>query len=111
MKEACSMPVPSERIAGWLSPKWLVAGAALAVFGILTSYDLRLGLAAGALLGVVGAMWLYLAVRYGSLGGAPSRRTALVAQIRAREANRRSAAARNPGASAAQDRADPAERP
>ena len=102
------MPVPSERLAGWLSPKWLVAGVALAALAMLTSYDLRLGLAAGGLMAVTVVMWLYLAVRYGSLSGAPTRRTALVAQIRARESNRRSAAARTLGA---QERADPPERP
>ncbi|WP_379922582.1 hypothetical protein [Erythrobacter sp. R86502] len=101
------MPVPPERIAGRFSPKWLVAGVALATFAMLMSYDWRLGMAAGSLLGVTGAMWMYLAVRYGSLSGASSGRTALVAQVRARESNRRNAAAR----SGLEQGADPFQRP
>jgi hypothetical protein len=89
------------------SPKWLVAGVALAADALLFSYDIRLGLAASALLGVVLAMWLYLALRYGSLSGAPSGRNALMAQVRVREGNRLDAAARL----GAQQRADAAERP
>ena len=89
------------------SPKWLVAGVALAADGLLMSYDLRLGIAASALLGVVLAMWLYLAFRYGSLSGAPSGRKTLLAQVRVREDIRRSVVAR----SGAQQSADPAERP
>lgn len=90
-----------------LSPKWLVAGVALAADGLLMSYDLRLGIAASALLGVVVVMWLYLALRYGSLSGAPSGRKALLAQVRVREDIRRDVAARL----GAQQSADPAERP
>lgn len=105
------MPVPPERIAGRFSPKWLVAGVALAVFGILMSYDWRLGLAAGVLLGAVLALWVYVAVRYGTPAGAPSGRTALVAQMRARESHRRNAAARRREGSGPQERADPPQRP
>lgn len=89
------------------SPKWLVAGVALAADGLLMSHDVRLGIAASALLGVVLVMWFYLALRYGSLSGAPSGRTALMAQVRARADNRRSAAARL----GAQQGTDPSERP
>jgi hypothetical protein len=89
------------------SPKWLVVAVALAADGLLMSYDVRLGIAASALLGVVLAMWLYLAMRYGSLSGAPSGRKALMAQVRVREDNRLSAAARL----GAQQRADAADRP
>ena len=67
------MPVPSERLAGWLSPKWLVAGVALAAEGLLVNYDLRLAAAAGVLIAVVVAAWLYIAVRFGSLSGTPTR--------------------------------------
>ena len=81
--------------SAWLNPKWLVTGVALAAFGLLLSYDIRLGMAAGALLGVIGAVWLYLALRYGSLSGAPSGRKALVAQVRQQMANRRQAARRS----------------
>ena len=89
------------------SHKWLVAGVALAADGLLMSYDLRLGIAASVLLGVVLAMWLYLALRYGSLSGAPSGRKALLAQVRVREDIRRSVVAQ----SGAQQGADPSERP
>lgn len=89
------------------SPKWLVAGVALAADALLLSYDIRLGIAASVLLGVVLAMWMYLALRYGSLSGAPSGRRALLAQVRMREGNRLNAAARL----GAQQGTDPAERP
>jgi hypothetical protein len=89
------MPVASERLTGWLSPKWIVAAVALAAGGLLASYDLRLGLAAGALLAAVVLVWLYIALRYGSLSGAPSVRGALVERLRRQTANRRSAAARS----------------
>lgn len=89
------------------SPKWLVAGVALAADGLLMGYDLRLGIAASVLLGVVLAMWLYLAFRYGSLSGAPSGHKALMAQVRVREDLRRDVASR----SGTQQGTDPAERP
>jgi len=99
------MPVASERLAGWLSPKWLVGAVAVAACAVLASYDVRLGMAAGTLLGVVALVWLYLAVRYGSLSGAPSVRAALVERSRQQAANRERAAR----ASGAQGGADPAE--
>jgi hypothetical protein len=98
--------VTSPDEAAWLNPKWLVLGALLAAFGLIVSYDLRLGLAAGALLGAIGGMWLYLALRYGSLSGAPSGRGALAAQARQQARNRRAAARSGP-----QQASDPAERP
>lgn len=87
------MPVPSERLSGLLSPKWLVAGAALATDGLLLNYDLRLGLAAAVLIGVAAIVWLYLALRYGSWSGAPSVRSPLVERCNQQAANRRKAAA------------------
>ena len=101
------MPVASERLAGWLSPKWLVGGVAVAACALLASYDVRLGMAAGTLLGVVLLMWLYLALRYGSMSGVPSVRTALVERSRQQAANRVTAER----ASGAQASADPADRP
>lgn len=103
------MPVPSERLFGWLAPKWLVLGVALAAFGLLMSFDVRLGIAAGALLGVVAVVWLYIALRYGSLSGAPSVRTSLVERAQQQEANRRLATTR--AGSRPQQSPDPAERP
>jgi hypothetical protein len=86
------MPVVSERLAGWLSPGWLVAGVALAADGLLFSYDLRLGLAASALLGVIALVWLYITLRFGSLSGRPSVRSTLVERARQQARNRRRAA-------------------
>jgi hypothetical protein len=101
------MPVASERLAGWLSPKWLVGGVAVAACALLASYDVRLGMAAGTLLGVVVLLWLYFALRYGSMSGVPSVRTALVERSRQQAANRVTAER----ASGAQASADPADRP
>ena len=101
------MPVASERLAGWLSPKWLVGGVAVAACALLASYDVRLGMAAGTLLGVAVLLWLYLALRYGSMSGVPSVRTALVERSRQQAANRVTAER----ASGAQASADPADRP
>lgn len=101
------MPVASERLAGWLSPTWLVGGVAVAACALLASYDVRLGMAAGTLLGVAVLGWLYIALRYGSMSGAPSVRTALVERSRQQAANRVTAAR----ASGAQEGTDPAEGP
>jgi hypothetical protein len=62
-------------------------------------------MAAGTLLGVVVLAWLYIALRYGSLSGTPSVRTALVERARQQAANRLRAERR----SGAQDGAEPAE--
>jgi len=105
------MPVPSERLAGWLSLKWLVAGVALAADGLLLSYDLRLGIAAGSLLAAGTLIWLYVALRFGSLSGIPSVRTVPVERARQQENLRRMAAARDFGDSGAQQGAEPSQRP
>lgn len=91
----------------WLKPKWLVAGVAVSALAILAHSDPRLGIAAGALLGVVLAIWLYLELRYGSLSGAPSLRSALVERSRQHLANRRQAMS----GSGPEEGADPSERP
>ena len=100
------MPVPSERLSGWLSTRWLVGSVAVAACALLASYDKRLGMAAGTVLTVIAGVWLYLALRYGSLSGAPSVRTALVERARQQSANRRRAAA----GSDPQQRGAPADR-
>jgi hypothetical protein len=105
------MPSNSDDGTFLFDPKWLVAAVAVAAFGLAASYDLRLGLAAGALLGVVLVMWFYLALRYGSLSGAAPGRKALAAKVRVQEANRRAAAAHALRQSGAQQGSDPAERP
>lgn len=77
----------------FLDPKWFVIGFAVAAFALILHYDLRLGLAAGALLGVVAAVWLYLALRFGLLGRAyPSERRAMQERFRKQISNRRRAA-------------------
>jgi hypothetical protein len=100
------MPVPSERLTRWISPTWLVSGVALAADGLLLNYDLRLGLTGAALLAAVALIWLYLAVRFGSLSGVPSVRSSLVERTAQQAANRRQATI----SSSAQQSADPAER-
>lgn len=96
----------------WFDPKWMVVAVALAAFGLALSYDLRLGVAAGVLLGVIAVFWLYLSLRYGTLSDEPaSGRKALVERLRSQTSNRRSAAARAQVRSGSQERPDPAERP
>lgn len=101
------MPVPSERLSGWLSTKWLVSGVALVADGLLLNYDLRLGLAAAVLIAVVAAAWIYIALRFGSLSGVPSVRSPLMERSRQQAANRREAER----LSGPEQGADPAERP
>ena len=105
------MPQTSERLAGWLSLKWIVASAAIVADGLLLNYDLRLGIAASTLLATVVAVWLYLGLRYGGIGGRPSVRTVPVERARQQENLRRMAAARDFARSGAQQGTDPAERP
>lgn len=93
----------------WLDPKWLVIGFALAAFGLIASYDWRLGLAAGALLGLAGLTWLALALRYRA--GPPTARSRLVELARQHARNRRLAAARVPVRSSAQQPPQPPQRP
>jgi hypothetical protein len=103
------MPHPSERLTGWLAPKWIVIGVALVAAAVLASYDARLGLAAGAVLATFALLWLVLALRFGSLSGARSLRSAIVESAAAHTRNRRRVAARME--LGAQQPADPAERP
>jgi len=103
------MPVPSERLAGWLAPKWMVGAVALAAFAMLMNYNLRIGLAAGVLFGAIAVVWLYLALRYGSLSGAPSVRASIVDSAHLHAANRRSAVEQT--SSGPKQRPDPAQRP
>lgn len=103
------MPVPSERLVGWLAPKWIVAAVSLAAVALLGNYDLRLGLAASALFGGVVVVWLFVALRYGSLSGARSVRSSIVMSAAAHSRNRRSAEART--GLAPKQRPDPTERP
>jgi hypothetical protein len=86
------MPASSQDGSSWLDPKWFVAGVALVVFGLIITYDVRLGMAAGALLAAVGLVWLYLSLRYASHNEAKSGRSVLVERVRQQASNRRLAA-------------------
>jgi hypothetical protein len=101
------MPVPSERSVGWLAPKWMVGAVALAAFAMLMDFDLRLGLAAGALFGAIALVWLYIALRYGSLSGVPSVRASIVDGAHQHALNRRSAEQLTRGTSGPHRRPDP----
>lgn len=86
--------MPASRDHGfWLDPKWLVSAVALAAGALIVSYDVRLGLAFAAVVGVILALWFYVALRFGSLSGAPaSGRHALVARFQLQSSHRRRAA-------------------
>jgi hypothetical protein len=108
------MPVSNDNDGAWLDPKWIVSACALAAFGLILNYDLRLGIAAGIVLGVIGAVWLFVALRYGSLSGSSSSgRNVLVAGVRVQTSNRRIAALRaaERATSGAQQRPEPPQRP
>jgi MFS superfamily sulfate permease-like transporter len=100
----------------WFNPKWLVIAVALTAFALILNYDLRLGLAAGALLGLVGVVWLFAALRYGSLNrGEGSGRSSLVAGVQQQTSNRRIAVQRAAEQAAllsgSQQRPEPTQRP
>lgn len=77
----------------YLDPKWFVIGFAFAAVALILHYDLRLGIAAGALLGVIAALWLYFVLRFGLLGGdRPSERRMMLDRFRQQLSNRSSAA-------------------
>ncbi|HSJ77932.1 MAG TPA: hypothetical protein VK913_04275 [Erythrobacter sp.] len=87
------MPASSQDRSSWLDPKWFVVGVALVVFGLVISYDLRLGLAAGALLAAAVFVWLYLTLRYAPHNETKTGRRLLVERVRRQASNRRLAAA------------------
>lgn len=74
-------------------PKWFVIGFALVALGLIANYDLRLGLAAAAVLGIFAALWFSFALRYGLVGDdRPSYRRQLLGRFRQQLSNRRKAA-------------------
>ncbi|MCL9982430.1 MAG: hypothetical protein NBV60_04645 [Erythrobacter sp.] len=76
------------------APKWFVIGFALIALALIVNYDLRLGLAAGAVLGTFAALWLYFALRYGLVGDdRPTHRRELLGRFRLQLSNRSKAAA------------------
>lgn len=89
------MVASSDDDAAWFDPKWFVIGVAFAAFALIITYDLRLGIVAGIVLGIIAALWLYVAFRFGSLRrGPPSERKVMVQRFRQQAKNRRVAAAR-----------------
>lgn len=107
------MPASAQDERRWLDPKWFVVAAALAVFGLIVSYDVRLGMAAGALLGAGVFVWLYLALRYAPFKSGESGRSLLVERVRQQTSHRRAATDRiaAPASLSSQQRPDPAQRP
>jgi hypothetical protein len=76
----------------FFNPKWFVIGFALAGFALIITYDLRLGLAAGAVLAMFAGLWLYPALRLGLIGGErPSSRRAMQERLSQQLSNRRKA--------------------
>lgn len=75
------------------NPKWFVIGFALVALVLIASYDVRLGLAAGAVLGSFGALWLLFVLRFGiGTDEGPSDRRQLIDRSRQQLRNRRNAA-------------------
>jgi hypothetical protein len=75
-----------------IHPRWFVIGFAVAAVALILHYDLRLGLAAGSLVGVFAAVWLFLALRFGLLGDdRPSDRRVMLDRFRKQLSNRREA--------------------
>lgn len=86
------MPVTPDE-GSFLHPKWFVIGFALAAVALIVDYDLRLGLAAATVVGVMAAVWLFLAVRLGLVGeDRPSYRRRMLERFRQQLSNRSSAA-------------------
>lgn len=75
------------------NPKWFVIGFALVALTLIASYNVRLGLAAGAVLGSFGALWLFFVLRFGiGTDEGPSDRRQLIDRSRQQLRNRRNAA-------------------
>lgn len=74
-------------------PKWFVLGFALVALALISNYDLRLGIAAGAVLGSFAALWLYFVLKFGLASDeGPSDRRVLIDRSRQQLRNRRKAA-------------------
>jgi hypothetical protein len=88
------MPVSPDE-GSFLNPKWFVIGFALAAVALIIGYDLRLGLAAGSLVGMIAAVWLFVAVRFGLVGDdRPSYRRLMLERFRQQVSNRSRASGR-----------------
>ena len=81
-----------------INPKWFVIGVALISLSLLFNYDLRFGLAAGALMAFVGAVYLWISIRLAPEHGDPeSEREALFRRFSALARNRARARAKELG--------------
>ena len=84
------MPAPPEDVM-FVHPRWFVIGFALIAFALIINYDLRLGIAAGVVLGTFGALWLYLALRLNLVGDdRPTYRRRVLDRFRQQLSNRNS---------------------
>ncbi len=83
---------PADR--GWLTPQWLSVACAFVACALIVTYDSRLGLAAATLLAVLTAIWLYLAISFGSLGQRDKGQIAVMSERFQRQARQRQLAAR-----------------
>lgn len=73
-------------------PKWLVLGVLLSAFALLANYDKQLGIAAGAVLGLIALGYLWVKVRLWMAGHEPGdTRRAMIARFRKLTDNRRRA--------------------
>ena len=85
------MPAPPED-AMLVHPRWFVIGFALIAFALIINYDLRLGLAAGAVIGTFATVWAYLAWRFSLVGDdRPTYRRRMLDRFRQQLNNRREA--------------------
>lgn len=86
------MPLPTDD-GTLFDPKWFVLGFALVALALIVNYDLRLGIAAGAVLGSFAALWLYFVLKFGLASDeGPSDRRVLIDRSRQQLRNRRKAA-------------------
>ena len=86
------MPLPTDD-GTLFDPKWFVLGFALVALALIINYDLRLGIAAGAVLGSFAALWLYFVLKFDlAADEGPSDRRLLLDRARQQLRNRRKAA-------------------
>lgn len=86
------MPLPTDD-GTLFDPKWFLLGFALVALALIVNYDLRLGIAAGAVLGSFVALWLYFVLKFDlAVDDGPSDRHLLLGRARQQLRNRRKAA-------------------
>ncbi|MBI1402376.1 MAG: hypothetical protein GC147_04090 [Porphyrobacter sp.] len=88
------MPLPPDD-GSRTDPKWFVIALAVTSLALIAHYDLRLGMAAGALFGVFAVLWFAIALRFGLIGdGPPTGRRLMQERVRQQLNNRHRAASR-----------------